>query len=1560
MSKDILDDGSRLETAWHDALNSSVAYFRALLSSSSSSAWKLVSGPPRPPPTSGSVRDGKGRSASLGRITPSDVTIHRRNGKGGEVFRAVVDVDCGTDVNVDTFRGCLATPETRPVWDSMVDEAQLLNLLDTQTRVTKTNYRLGWPSSPRDAVTISRTMVDQHTLIDVSTSLPRSRHEPPYLRPAPPYVRAHVSLLAWCIQLPGVAARTVDPPLPEGKARITCFWSWNPKGTWAVGGAVPQHLPTVIVGLVDFVRDGSEKMPSLLSYGDSVIISDMSYDPARVMLSTSYNVIKTDDIEDGTKRQLEFGMSSTLGWDVQIQAKNQNGEDSSSTMWNTFVGQLPPLVSGSPSPKRLLFRLNHAQLRGDDERVIVKVSIEQTASSPTRGRVRINGTPVPVQQMESIAPLHFTALLQEPEPKWKPVAESKGVSVHQLNSMDKTLVVYRAEAVFVGVGVWDLFATIITPGTQPVWDKTYEDATLLEDVSELTDVWHFKSKPSWPTSARDSVLVRTTYKSPSSVHIFGFSTEDNDLFPVIPPCIDPNVIRTQIDLQGWSIEALSPNTTQVTLLEQSHPGGWSNKSSIPQVMMTALAGMGEFAIKHGAPPVVTRLGGAKAVSSRYDLEKETYRIEYEPDEGRKSDSSCTATAFPGLASLPEKKEFGDAATISSKMVNGNASAASTIECGIRCDPDKWSNSILVLIDPPPKGVSALRRHRLSPSGGGLWLTIEHDAAVLGSDSVTLTVRRGAATTGGKTSLTVNGSKLKIDNEDLSEGDVKQLQKQKRSRASRAALDQPPAMGVLRKRQSNMSMRSTAQDDELLKTATQSSLFGRITTPFSMLYSSASETRATLVPMAGPTPTPASGSTPVDAAMRALSQLTRIHADRDGESTDPFGWQPVAERDGLKVEKRTVSHVSDSFPVFRAGRIIEGFTAEEVSASVSAFRKTDYFDKPERLQTYGYGITTSHVVAHTAFPFRSRSALVATVVARVPDSPPPSPSVASHASLSTIFHASSSMFDSVTLGLDPSKYNPSVMPTCNFIIEGWILETIDPYSHEQYAIPSTRCMYVGALDYGGNIPVSVNNMLNGGLPRALLHIENALKTQGPPSRSRWPTMSVSTPDPPAQGPWALDGIEAYKVPIDQVIDGDDYVITVTVQPPTGRDIKLRPVLSHSDSKSSMASSRSHFVDYTEDLRRGRRDLIVAEIDVAAELVKNGCEIAIRAVSLPEAYHGPGGSDASVLPLDYPGDKLGMPFKCSVISLAPSVLQTASLDPTSQTRHMLRVTLPTSGYEAPVNDPLTGKTAPLPRPRWLLDLINDGAVVQVRLLPRRSDPPAYMFEGTELSVEDERKSLRHKEPIKLKLPQVVNAPGAVSLDKPLAIARQYLPDTPPAPAPQPEGDSDTNSLDTKTPTNERAELPPEKKEELAPEPNPKVIPPAPAPRYTFWRLPMKFSASAPASKHASPVRMPAPLPSERASPAPKSSLALEPITEAAPSVAERLTVPVPLPAVIIACLICLLLGSLLRSLLSEADFVIYPPSGTAPPEGEVWRELKRLGEWRIGWNTDLIVALARRRE
>lgn len=95
--------------------------------------------------------------------------------------------------------------------------------------------------------------------------------------------------------------------------------------------------------------------------------------------------------------------------------------------------------------------------------------------------------------------IYFTSLLQEPEAKWsKPITEARGVTVTQLNSIDPTLVVYRAEAVFVGVGVWDLLSIVATPGVTTYWNKGHEDAVYLEHVSELTELWHLKNRAAWP------------------------------------------------------------------------------------------------------------------------------------------------------------------------------------------------------------------------------------------------------------------------------------------------------------------------------------------------------------------------------------------------------------------------------------------------------------------------------------------------------------------------------------------------------------------------------------------------------------------------------------------------------------------------------------------------------------------------------------------------------------------------------------------------------------------------------------------------------------------------------------------------------------------------------------------------------------------------------------------------------------------------------------------------------------------------------------------------------
>ncbi|OCF45073.1 hypothetical protein I317_01125 [Kwoniella heveanensis CBS 569] len=1660
-----LDDGSKLEAAWHEALTTSLTYFRALLSSSSSAAWKPISvGPLTPSTVARDTGKSIAKGSSLGRINASQVHVHRRSGKGGEVYRAVVEVDCGSDVSVDTFRGCLVTPETRPLWDRMVEEAVTMDLLDAHTRITRTNYRLGWPSSPRDSVTISKTLVDQNTLVDITTSLPRSKHEPAYLRPAPPHVRAHVALLAWCIQLPSLSPSSDGPP--EGKARITCFWSWNPKGAWAVGGGVPQHLPSLVTGLVDYVRDGSEKVPVLLGFGPDVAIGSVGYDTSRVTLSVGYAIVSGGE-NRGTqelRRQVEFGISSTQSWDVQVHVRTQHGKDSSSISWTSFVGQAPTTVPGATAPKRLILRFAHAQLEAGEELVRVSVSIERTASGSAG--VRINGIPVQVEPMQvpipsrplleetasmtgislrtlntaasfksegsleikrtvsqrsdvaqrSIASLirrnyiYFTSLLQEPEQKWRPVLDSRGVAIHQLNSIDKTLVVYRAEAVFVGVGIWDLVAVIASPGAKMIWDKSHEEAILLEDVNELTDLWHIRSKAAWPVSARDSVMLRTTYKSPSSVHLFGFSVDDTELFPRIPAVTDPTVIRTQIDLQGWSIESLSPNTTQVTLLEQSDPRGWSNKSSIPQVMMSTLAGIGEFAIKHGAPPIATRLGGAKAVSSKYDVEQETFRFEYQAAEARRSNSSSTHTAFPlpvAVKNADDENDGSEASSLKSMRVSKNAS---NVECEIRCDADTWANSFAILIDPPQQAISALRRHRLSPSGGGLWLTVEHDPAILKDERVVITVRRGTAAPG-KTSVMVNGSKIKIDIEDMPEGEVQLLKKQKRGRPTRAPLDQPPALGTLRKKQSNLDLglNCASTSPNLEKTASQVSAFSKYAMPLTKWYNVAAEsTRAAIIPMTTATPAPDSGSTPVDAAVRALGQLARMHADRDGESTDPNGWQPVSDRDNLKIEKRTVPHVSEMFPVYRAGRIIEGFTAEEVSAAVSSLRKDERFEKPTILQSFGHNITTSHLVAHTTFPFRGRSMLVANIVARMPDPPPPSPSAhGPQTPLSTIFHASSSSFDPNSTDLNPAKYNPTTLPNGSVILEGWILETIDPYSHEQYAIPSTRCLYVASVDYSGSMPLSVNNMLNAALPRALLSIESMLKIAGPPARARSPPMTVLAPDERSASPWALEGVEEECTGVDQRNEDGTYSLTVTIQPSSAypskdREGRLSPPLRHTDSRSSVNTGRSTVIDLAEDIRKGRKDLVVLEVELGSSAVKSGCEINLGAVSLPVATHNPSG-DYSAIPFELPADHLDLPFKCSIIALAPSVLQSASLDPTSQTRLLLRVTLPTTGYDTPIADPLTGTgpSAPLPRPRWLLDLLNDGAVVQLKLQTStqaldEGTKALYTYMGQVIDVEDE-KSKKHlglrDGGNRQNLPQLVNrvSQGSMSLDKPRAVAREYMNET------RKNDNAEVNANESTTPPEEETASVSEIKPPQPAEPVSATQESSSRYSYNFWRysrLP-RFSTSAPATAEHSPIkpslaRLPsasgppdvdAPIPghsSENKSGESTSGTRAEKSGTISVSQAigrsgatsqlnairsKKILQPImSLPGVIILCLMCLLLGSLLRSILSEADFVIYQDESQIGSltlgHEQHWRELKRLAEWRIGWDRDLIIAIARR--
>lgn len=78
----------------------------------------------------------------------ADVVVHRKYGKSGEdIYRLVLDVPTGEElVSLEPWKAVLSTPELRQEWDPAVEEAHLVEMFDQTTRISKTNFTLGWPA----------------------------------------------------------------------------------------------------------------------------------------------------------------------------------------------------------------------------------------------------------------------------------------------------------------------------------------------------------------------------------------------------------------------------------------------------------------------------------------------------------------------------------------------------------------------------------------------------------------------------------------------------------------------------------------------------------------------------------------------------------------------------------------------------------------------------------------------------------------------------------------------------------------------------------------------------------------------------------------------------------------------------------------------------------------------------------------------------------------------------------------------------------------------------------------------------------------------------------------------------------------------------------------------------------------------------------------------------------------------------------------------------------------------------------------------------------------------
>lgn len=311
--------------------------------------------------------------------------------------------------------------------------------------------------SPRDAVTISRSFHDTATLIDISTSLPRSSDEPTYLRPSPPYVRSDVKckdfrlsiivlfisivVFAWCIQhIPSTSSAPDEQAKKKssatGKIRITCFWQHDFKAMWGFNStttSLTQQLSTMVLSLLKSVMKRGARVPKLSGYGNGISVNHIRYQIDRAALTIDYSIIPEDDDHSTNEqgqgmdelqavrenrrltRSVECILPSIEGWDVQVTLRGSSSEVEQ-LPWSAHAIRLASTsLSPPPSPtplspfslaEQIILRITHAALA--DEHSVLKVRIVVEVAGGTPG-IRLNGLPKAIHEVEERDPSSYIA-----------------------------------------------------------------------------------------------------------------------------------------------------------------------------------------------------------------------------------------------------------------------------------------------------------------------------------------------------------------------------------------------------------------------------------------------------------------------------------------------------------------------------------------------------------------------------------------------------------------------------------------------------------------------------------------------------------------------------------------------------------------------------------------------------------------------------------------------------------------------------------------------------------------------------------------------------------------------------------------------------------------------------------------------------------------------------------------------------------------------------------------------------------------------------------------------
>ncbi|KAG1585374.1 hypothetical protein G6F47_002995 [Rhizopus delemar] len=622
-----------------------------------------------------------------------------------------------------------------------------------------------------------------------------------------------------------------------------------------------------------------------------------------------------------------------------------------------------------------------------------------------------------------------------------PCRDNDYVAIKKLDIPEHPMGAFLVESVWKECSVWDVKAVVESVGARKVWDNTFETSTLLHALTPSSSIWHTKIRGAWPVSSRDYVCFQGQYTSPYTIDLLSTSCIGESYQHKSLPKEISGYIRATMDVAGWRIERLDRRTVSVKSMLMTQFSTWVINYITSRYLEQSLAAVQmakEYLDLHGAPPSLENLTNAMLVNLKHDHDRKTWRCEY----SRRTDA-----------------DSGD----KDAKTTSNVSTTSLI----RIDRRRWAtqNRYTIIIDPPPSGVRAVQQ---AHDPYGVWLTVEHDEVFIipfhGKILAIIKPDDAVARDPGSDAdchIVVNGGPIAIE------------QEQKLPEAEEDV---------------------AGPEEKLIKTAVQE-------TP------SVSEEEAVIRAVDSLSLTP---SKHVQAALALLKQ-----------ADEQFGWTVISDKNGFKISKRpgtktkkkdhepsfvsledlSLLDVPDPFMIYKASKVIEHYSAEEITAIVSdtqSVRKA-YDDTIEQLDVLrhvepGYNIIRMSIKA--IFPFKPREVYACSCLTQIP-----SPSAADSQIKRTIYFESS---------IPGFPIISTKKPRGNLLMSAWIIEPIDPYTTAtNHPIPSTRVTCVAALDLGNSVPSYISNLVvNNWFPKKIQAIQSYLKSNGAPPFLSEPVSSFS--------------------------------------------------------------------------------------------------------------------------------------------------------------------------------------------------------------------------------------------------------------------------------------------------------------------------------------------------------------------------------------------------------------------------------------------------------------------